>query len=471
MLSSLRSRRLLAVAIVAALVAIGLACSVRRGPGDEPAAGAGAGEGESAAAAEVEPPPPPEPDALPDPQVPPGRCESRTYTPPTAEDPHDGLLCRPTEGLRDVAEILVHGGGVIEGGYTSLNGWAKRLNVEGYVTFQISYHLFSPNGAGPVFPLPEQNVKAAVQYLRGTGDALGIRKDRIVVQGHSAGARIGAVAYTSPERRYFEGDELWPDISDRVDAFIGFYHPYDGTMQYSTTYFGGGESSTDPDVEERWDEADSLADAAEADAPALFVTGSEDWDVIDEQQDAFVAALRRDRQAARAVVIDGGAHGFDLGGSRLTRLGEEAATHVLEFLNDAFPQDPPRPAQSGEVDLSKAPSGTGTPPTTVAVRTRRSTGSSGSGSSGGSGSGSSGGSGSGRSTTTAGGSATTVDPSTTTPPSTSATTAAPSTTSSAPASTATTVTTPPTSVTTPPTSVTTPPSSVTTPPSTPTASP
>lgn len=375
-----RLRRVAALALAASVLAATAGCSdegsddaVGALPGGEVAAAGIDEEGDAA-------PSPPAPDVLPDPGVAPGRCETRTYTPPTASAPHDGLLCRPAEAQRDVAVVLVHGGGGVEGAPGSLTGWARRLNVEGYVTFQISYHLFSEHGEDEaVFPLPEQNVKAAVQYLRGTGNALGIDKDRIAVQGHSAGARLGAVAFTSPGDRYFAGPELWPAIPDDVNAFIGFYHPYDGTMMFSTTYFGGSEESDDPVVQLRWAQADSLADAEDADAPALFVNGERDWDVIDDQQDEFAARLRADGQVARAVIIERGAHGFDLGGSRLTRLGEEAATHVLEFLNEVFPQDPPRPAQSAEVDLSKAPTGTGSPPTTVKARPRRSGSSSGAG--------------------------------------------------------------------------------------------
>ena len=144
---------------------------------------------------------------------------------------------------RDVAVVVVHGGSGIGGSYQGMRRWANRYLVEGYVTFLPEYHLFNPGGETPVFPRPEQNIKAAVQYLRGTGNALGIDKDRIVVQGQSAGSRIAAVAFTSPDDPWFAGPELYKGISDKVDGLIGFYHPYDGTMQYADQYFGGPEGS------------------------------------------------------------------------------------------------------------------------------------------------------------------------------------------------------------------------------------
>ncbi len=312
-----------------------------------------------------------EPDALPDPQVGAGTCKVVTYTPTTAREAQRGEICRPATNQRNVAVMVVHGGSGIGGGFEGMRSWANRLNAEGYVAFLPDYHLFTPGSSDPVFPWPEQNIKAAVQYLRGTARALGISRKSIVVQGMSAGARIGAVAYTTPNDDYFAGPELWPDIPDTVNGFIGFYHPYDGSMQYSSQYYGGSDQSTNATVRDRWDEADAIANAAHAEGPALFITGSRDWNFIVDQQNAFAAALRGDGQNAGTVVITGGNHGFDTGtATRLSRLGEQAANEVLRWLNDEFPQDPPREAQTSDIDLATAPDRSGEPPTTFATRSR-----------------------------------------------------------------------------------------------------
>jgi len=247
--------------------------------------------------------------------------------------------------------------------------WANRYIAEGYVTFLPEYYLFAVGGESPVFPHPEQNIKAAVQYLRGSGNALGISKDRIVVQGQSAGARVGAVAYTTPDDILFKGPELYPDVDDTVNGFIGFYHPYDGTMQYADQYFGGTEFSTDTKVQTRLDKGDSLGHANDAKGPALFISGGDDWDIIDQQQDAFAAALELNGYEAEAVIIPGGGHGFDEGGNTLTRLGEQAAELTLRWLNDNFPQTPAREAQVAPIDVNNLPTATGTPPTTYQPRT------------------------------------------------------------------------------------------------------
>ena len=91
----------------------------------------------------------------------------------------------------------------------------------------------------------------------------------------------------------------------------------------------------------RWDKADAIANATHAEGPALFITGSLDWNFIVDQQNVFAAALRADDEDADTDVITGGNHGFDTGtATRLSRLGEQAATEVLRWLNDEFPQDP-----------------------------------------------------------------------------------------------------------------------------------
>jgi hypothetical protein len=96
--------------------------------------------------------------------------------------------------------------------------------------------------------------------------------------------------------------------------------------------------------------------------------GDQDWNVIVDQQNAFVDALHQKGLAATAMVVKGGGHGFDEGGTRLSQLGEQSAVATLQFLNDSFPQTPARDAQTGNADVNSAPTYTGVPPTTYATR-------------------------------------------------------------------------------------------------------
>ncbi len=310
------------------------------------------------------------PDPLPDPGVEPGECETIVYTPPDAPEEHEGELCRPEDHQRDVAVMVVHGGSGIGGSHEGMRPWANELLAQGYAVFMPGYHLFTPDSnESPVFPRPEQDIKAAVQYLRGTARAVGISRDRIVVQGMSAGARIGAVAFTTPEDPFFDGPSLWPEISDRVNGFIGYYHPYDGSMQFAYQYYGGPDDSDDPDVITNWAKADALANAHKAQGPALLITGSADWDIQIDQQEDLASRLEAIDLEATTLVVKGGGHGFDQSGSKLTRLGHQALEAQLQWLNNRFPQDPRREARAGDDDDSgSAPNYTGLPPTTYPMR-------------------------------------------------------------------------------------------------------
>jgi acetyl esterase/lipase len=211
--------------------------------------------------------------------------------------------------------------------------------ADGYVTLAVNYHLFDTGDRGPVFPRPEQDIKAAVQFLRGSADALDIDPERILVQGLSAGARLGAVAYTTGNDPYFGGPNLWPGIADHVNGFIGFYSTYDATLEDDGFYYGGERDDEDPEVRRRWAKADALANAANASGPGVFFSGDEDWNVLITQMEHFVEALDDAGLEGQATVAEDGEHGFDQVGGELTTAGEQALTALLWWLDSRYPVD------------------------------------------------------------------------------------------------------------------------------------
>lgn len=244
------------------------------------------------------------------------RCSVVTYTPPQAEArPAD--LCVPVERSgrdavrRNVGVILVHGGGGVQGGRSDLRAWAERYGRSGYLTLLVDYYLMPPEPVVPTYPRPEREVKSAVQYLRRNAAALGLDPERLVVQGHSAGARLAAQVLTTPDDPYFAGPERWPGTSNRVGGFVGFYGAYNGAQLFSDDYYGGGPDSPDPAVRERWAKANSTAHAANAAGPALLFHGDADSMAPLQQTLGFAAALRAAGNAVQAIVVPGAEHGFD----------------------------------------------------------------------------------------------------------------------------------------------------------------
>jgi acetyl esterase/lipase len=275
---------------------------------------------------------------LPDPGVAAGTCSIVTYTPPTATEAFDGSLCRPpADTAKDSGVVLVHGGGGVAGNHTGLEAWASSYLQAGHTTLSIDYHLFDPGGESPVFPRPEQNVKAAVQFLRGSAPSLGLDPDRIALHGQSAGARLGAIAYTTPADPRFQGDELWPGVPDAVNAFIGFYSTYDGSHQYDLQYYGGSRDDADPAVREAWAAADAVANADAVPGPAALFTGSLDWAELITQQDLFAERIEAAGHQAPTFVAQGGEHGYDVSPVGLTPDGQIAAAFLVGWLDGVFP--------------------------------------------------------------------------------------------------------------------------------------
>ena len=277
------------------------------------------------------------PVTLPGPGVPAGECQLVTYTPPTAENANQGQLCVPAGLRRDAAVVLIHGGGGTGGDYTAMAGWADVYNEAGYTTLAINYHLFAPGVESPVFPYPEQDVKASVQYLRGIADAIGADPERIAVHGLSAGARVGAVAYTTPDDDWFEGPAIWDGIDDHVNAFIGFYSTYDGTLANDIQYHGGPRDDPDPAVRARWKKADAIVNSSDVVGPALFFTGDLDWAALITQQEQFVDGVVGAGFTSDSLVSPGGDHGYDLNGVGLSPAGDVSAVFALAWLDRLWP--------------------------------------------------------------------------------------------------------------------------------------
>ena len=228
-----------------------------------------------------------------------GTCAVVVYTPPSAAAARKGELCVPA-GPATTTVILVHGGGGYEGNRAQADPWRDAHLAAGRATFSIDYALLDPTTAddGPVWPLPEQNLKAAVQFVR-ADDTL--PNASIVVHGFSAGARLAAIAATTGGDPRFTGAELWPDTSDAVDAAVLFYGYYDGSQFHPDRYYG----PDDPAV------GAAIGQVDPADAPLLLVHGTADGLIPPDHSETLAAAATAAGATAELILVDGGGHGFD----------------------------------------------------------------------------------------------------------------------------------------------------------------
>jgi acetyl esterase/lipase len=261
-------------------------------------------------------------------------CETVTYTPPDATEALQGDLCRP-EGAaaRDTAVVLVHGGGGYGGERSDMRAWSEVYRHAGYATLSIDYLIFDETTRSPVYPEPEQDVKAAVQWLRSQAAPLGVQAEQIVVHGISAGARLGGQLEVTPDDPYYQDTQLWPEVSDAIDGFVGFYGYYSGMQFDEERYYGGPEDSTDPLVVGRWERADSIAIAAGAAAPTLLVHGAQDGLVHVDQTERFAAALEDAGVDVTTEIRAEEGHAFDLDeDGSLSAAGESLAPIVTDWV-------------------------------------------------------------------------------------------------------------------------------------------
>ena len=251
-------------------------------------------------------------------------CELLVYTPPTAAAEFVGEWCDTPDSPSGTAVVLVHGGGEVGGSRSDTAVSRDEYLKAGLATFSIDYRLGDPFDPKPIWPVPEQNVKAAIQFVRGIGPSGGI--NRIVVHGFSAGARLAAIAHTTVGDEYFDGPELWPNVSDAVDAVTLFYGYYDGSTSWSD-YFAGDA----PDVASAIENARRAKERGVALVPALVVHGRGDFLISELQSMRLSAALVEAHTSVDLQVVNAQvSHGFDgYGADSLSPAGRELVRSVL----------------------------------------------------------------------------------------------------------------------------------------------
>ena len=159
----------------------------------------------------------------------------------------------------------------VDSGRRGMGAWADFYASHGYASLAIDVLVPKAATASPVYPKPERDTKAAIQYVRAHADRLGVDPSRIVVQGFGAGAALGAGALVSADDGYFDGSGRYEGVSDRVDGFIGFSGVFDGSTPNNEQYYGGPSGSADPAVQDRYERADSIAAHVGGDRPSPAV--------------------------------------------------------------------------------------------------------------------------------------------------------------------------------------------------------
>ena len=110
------------------------------------------------------------------------------------------------------------------GAWLSMNrsahmAYLSQLALQGFVVASVEYR--TSNEAK--FPLPLEDVKAGIRYLRAHADRFNIDPDRIGTMGESAGGYLTAMTALATDPAFDKGE--YPEYSSRVQAAVPWYPP------------------------------------------------------------------------------------------------------------------------------------------------------------------------------------------------------------------------------------------------------
>ena len=216
------------------------------------------------------------------------------------------------------AMILFHGGGWQSGHAAQVHPQCRDFSRRGMVCLAASYRTARPHGTLPEDAL--QDARDAIRYLRQHAGALGIRPERIVAGGGSAGGHLAAALGVQVS---------WPDpshdsrYSTRPNALV-LYNPM---LDLSPGM---------PDhalVAGKWLQLSPRHNITAGVPPTLILSGSADPEVAVATVEDFCLAVRQAGGHCETRIHLGAGHGFfnkDVaGGKYFDATNEEVAAFLL----------------------------------------------------------------------------------------------------------------------------------------------
>ncbi len=200
------------------------------------------------------------------------------------------------------AVMFIHGGAWIGGSRSEFTDAAKRMARSGYVAATIDYRLVPDI----VYPENVRDCTCALAFLRAHAAEYKIDPNRIAVWGYSAGAHLASLVGLS-----IEHPEHVPDCKagktgppNAVIAGAGVYDLRDEDSSLYRDYLGGGPD----DRREHYANVSPIVHAAPNKPPFLFVVGTDDLFVREEQAHKMKDALAGHGNDATLFEVAGGGH-------------------------------------------------------------------------------------------------------------------------------------------------------------------
>jgi acetyl esterase/lipase len=203
----------------------------------------------------------------------------------------------PPKGVANGASVLlVHGGGWINGDRQQLRGYGILLGRVGYTCVACEYRL-APDAK---WPAQIEDVRVAFEWMRSHADELGIDRDRIAVEGNSAGGHLALVlAGTTPG----------------VAACVAIYAPADLQLRQAVASTQARVSPVKllmPSLEQAaLIEASANTYVSSDFPPTMLIHGNADTVVSVEQSLRMYQALVDAGAKAELHIFEGQPHSFD----------------------------------------------------------------------------------------------------------------------------------------------------------------
>jgi acetyl esterase/lipase len=216
--------------------------------------------------------------------------------------------------------LLIHGGAWQRSSRATYRYWGPYLAEHGYVAFSVDYRLATKTQH--TYPQNVHDVKAAVQYLRGRGQAIKVDPERIGAMGDSAGGHLSALlalSGDSPKLASPYAEDVYAGVSTRLKVSVPVYGVLDllrqwehdqlarPTDQITEIYLGGSPMA----IRDVFYEASPINWTAfhTNGIPFLVVWGTAD-DVVEPESQSipFYTALKRAGNTTWIVSVQGAPH-------------------------------------------------------------------------------------------------------------------------------------------------------------------
>jgi acetyl esterase/lipase len=179
---------------------------------------------------------------------------------------------------RNIAVIIIHGGGWRTGNRSQHHPLAQKLADLGYVCFTPEYRLSTE----ALFPAGVFDIKAAIRWVRKNAERYNVDTSKIVAMGFSAGGEMAAFMGTTGNMPLFEGTDCNNGNKSEVNAVVdidgtlSFVHPEGGEgddrkgISAATYWFGYPKK----DNLKLWEAASPLSYVSSKTPPTLFLNSS-----------------------------------------------------------------------------------------------------------------------------------------------------------------------------------------------------